>query len=74
MEVMAKMTIRKPKEPEFMKALHKIREEMYEETKNLTPEERINRTHREVEELLTSQGYRLIPSNNGYRMEFIGKY
>lgn len=68
------MTIRKPKEPEFMKEIHRIREEMYEESKNLTPGERVNRTHREVKELLTNQGYRLIPSNNGYRMESIGRY
>ncbi|WP_176225975.1 hypothetical protein [Candidatus Hakubella thermalkaliphila] len=73
MEVKRKMSIRKPKEPEFMRELHRIREEMYEESKKLTPRERVNRTHKEVEEFLTSQGYRLIPSNTGYRMEFIGR-
>lgn len=31
------MTIRKPKKPEFMKEIHRIREEMYEKSKNLTP-------------------------------------
>lgn len=68
------MRIRKPKEPEFMKELHRIREEMYEETKNLTSKEKVEKTHREVEEFLKSQGYRLIPSNKGYRMKPIGRY
>ncbi len=65
------MDIRKPKEPEFMRELHKIREEMYEETRDLTPGERVNRTHREAEEFLTKQGYRLVQSHKGYRMESV---
>lgn len=66
-----KMMMRKPKEPEFMRELHRIREEMYEETKNLTTKERVKRTHREVEEFLKTHGYRFIPSDKGYRMESI---
>lgn len=62
------MTIKKHKEPEFMRELHRIREEMYEKDKNLTPRERVNKTHREAEEFLTSQGYRLISSNKGYQI------
>ncbi|MBI5749575.1 MAG: hypothetical protein HZA00_10660 [Nitrospinae bacterium] len=73
MEVKRKMSIRKPKEPEFMKELHRIREEMYLETKNLTPKEKIKKTHKEAEEFLKSQGYKLIPSNKGYRMKSIDR-
>ena len=62
------MAIKKPPEPEFMRELHRIRKEMYEETKNLTPRQRIKKTHRETEEFLKNQGYRLISSNQGYRM------
>ncbi|MFH1449199.1 MAG: hypothetical protein ABIG09_02125 [bacterium] len=71
MEVKREMGIKKPKEPEFMRELHEIREEMYEETKNLTPGERVDRTHREAEEFLTNHGYRLVRSNKGYRMESV---
>ncbi|MEW6482138.1 MAG: hypothetical protein AB1397_03970 [bacterium] len=67
------MRITKPKEPEFMKELHKIRREMYEETKNLSVKERIKRTHKEAEEFLRSEGYRLIPADKGYRIEPISK-
>ncbi|MFQ5714114.1 MAG: hypothetical protein ACE5GU_08790 [Candidatus Scalinduaceae bacterium] len=73
MEVRKKMIIRKPKEPEFMKELHKIREEMYEETKNLTPKERIKKTRKDNEEFLKSRGYRLVPANKGYRVERVKK-
>jgi hypothetical protein len=50
------MSIRKPKEPEFMRELHSIREKMHEETKELTLRERVDRTHKEVEEFLTNEG------------------
>lgn len=65
------MAIRKTREPEFMKELHRIREEMYEETKNLAPEERIKKAHKEAEEFLKSQSYRLIPAGKGFRIEVV---
>ena len=67
------MAIRKTREPEFMRELHKIREEIYQETKHLTPRQRIKRTHKESEEFLQSQGYRLVSSNHGYRMVHLKK-
>lgn len=69
MEAMIKMIIRKHPEPEFMRELHRIREEMYKETKNLTPKQRIKKTHREAEDFLKSHGYKFISNDKGYRME-----
>ncbi|MFH0948033.1 MAG: hypothetical protein V1833_03445 [Elusimicrobiota bacterium] len=63
------MNIKKPREPEFMRELHKIREEMHDENKDLTLKEKIERTHKEVVKFLRSEGYKLIPFDKGYRME-----
>ncbi len=49
------MSIRKPKEPEFMRELHKIREEIYEETKNLSSKENVEKAHKEVDKFLRSK-------------------
>lgn len=43
-----------PKEP--MREIHDIREKLYEEEKNLTPEERITKVHKESEELIKKYG------------------
>ncbi|MCK4401741.1 hypothetical protein KAW08_05515 [bacterium] len=67
------MNVRKIREPEFMRELHRIREEMYHETKRLTPRQRVNKTHRETEDFLQSQGYRLVSGNQGYRMVHLKK-
>ena len=67
------MNIRKVREPEFMRELHRIREEMYHETKRLTPRQRVNGTHRETEDFLQRQGYKLKPSNQGYRIVHLKK-
>jgi len=67
------MNIRKRQEPEFMRDLHRIREEMYEESKNLTAKQRVKKIHRETEEFLENQGYRLVSSGQGYRMAHVRK-
>jgi biotin synthase-like enzyme len=39
------------KEPKTMRELHKIREELYNETKNLSPKEKMEYIHKEAEEV-----------------------
>ena len=39
-------------EPKALKEIHDIREIIYEETKNMTPEERANHAHNEAQKLL----------------------
>ncbi|MCL2712780.1 MAG: hypothetical protein FWD37_05870 [Methanomassiliicoccaceae archaeon] len=54
-------------EPKAMREIHEIREKIYEETKDLSPEEYSEyrkRRNREVEESLLKGGYKLIPSED----------
>jgi len=39
-------------EPKALKEIHDIREKIYEETKNMTPEERAEYTHSEAQKLI----------------------
>jgi len=39
-------------EPEAIKEIHDIREKIYEETKNMTPEERVRHAHYEAQKLI----------------------
>ncbi|MFH1259065.1 MAG: hypothetical protein ABII74_04530 [Elusimicrobiota bacterium] len=45
-----------PKEPEPMREIHEIREKLYEEEKNLTPEERIAKVRKESEDMIKKYG------------------
>lgn len=56
------------KEPAFMRDLHKIREEIYKETKGLSVEEEVEWFHKEAEKALQEQGYRIKPTDKGYRI------
>lgn len=47
------------KEPEAMREIHEIRERLYEEEKDLSPEEKIAKIHREAEEVIKKYGLRL---------------
>lgn len=47
------------KEPRPMKEIHEIRERLYEEEKNLSPEEKIAKIHREAEEAIKKYGLKL---------------
>ena len=44
------------KEPRPMREIHEIQERLYAEEKNLTPQERIAKIHREAEELIKEYG------------------
>ena len=57
------------KEPAFMRELHQIREQMYEEMKHLSPEERAKRINEQAEVFLKSQGYRLVQTEGGHRLQ-----
>ena len=46
----------KLKEPEVMRMLHKIREEMYEEMKDLSPREWVEKIHKEAEAFMRKSG------------------
>ncbi len=48
-----------PTEPKVMRELHKIREKIYEETKNMTPEERADFINHRVESELAKRGIKL---------------
>ena len=39
-------------EPKALKEIHDIREKIYEETKNMTPEERVQHTRSEAQKLI----------------------
>jgi shikimate kinase len=39
-------------EPKALKEIHDIREKIYEETKNMTPEERANHAHNEAQKII----------------------
>ncbi len=45
--------------PETLKELHRIREQLYEEEKHLSPQERVAKIHRESEALLKEWGLTL---------------
>ncbi|MHC9539733.1 MAG: hypothetical protein AB9903_09435 [Vulcanimicrobiota bacterium] len=42
--------------PESLKKLHEIREKIYEETRDLTPAERVERTNKEGREIVKKYG------------------
>jgi hypothetical protein len=47
------------KEPESMAQIHRIREQLYEEEKHLSPQERVAKTHREADAILKRWGVTL---------------
>ena len=46
-------------EPESMAQIHRIREQLYEEEKHLSPQERVAKIHREADALLKAWGLTL---------------
>jgi hypothetical protein len=46
-------------ELESMKEIHEIREKLYEENKNLSMEDRIEKVHREADEFVKKYGIKL---------------
>ena len=44
------------REPQAMREIHEIRERLYEEEKNLSPEEKIAKIKREAEEVIKKYG------------------
>ncbi len=55
---------------EIMRDLHVIREQFYEETKHMTPEERVSRVQREVDEGLAKLGMTLNREEPANRRSF----
>jgi len=47
------------KEPKLMQEIHKIQEKIYEEDKNLSRKERIEKTNRIAEEMIRRHGLKL---------------
>lgn len=47
------------REPEAMREIHRIREQLYEEQKNLTPAERVAKINREADEAIRKYGLKL---------------
>jgi shikimate kinase len=55
----------KYEEPDAMREIHEIREQIYEEIKDMSLEERVKyheRRSREIEENMLERGYKMIPS------------
>jgi len=46
-------------ESKALKEIHDIREKIYEETKNLTSEERVNHAHSEAQKLIKQYGLKI---------------
>jgi hypothetical protein len=46
-------------EPRAMREIHEIRERIYEETKNMTQEERAELTRREAQEMIDKYGLKV---------------
>jgi len=49
----------KSNEPRALREIHEIREQIYEETKNLSPEERAERTNRIGREIAEKYGLKI---------------
>lgn len=47
------------REPEPMRRLHKIREKLYKEEKNLSSKERIAKAHKEAEKFIKKYGIKV---------------
>jgi hypothetical protein len=54
-------------EPKALKEIHDIREKIYEETKNMTPEERVNYAHYEAQKLIKQYNLKV-----NYENKFLG--
>ena len=50
-------------EPKALKEIHDIREKIYEETKNMTPEERANHAHHEAQKLIKQYNLKISYEN-----------
>ena len=46
-------------EPKALKEIHDIREKIYEETKNMTTEERVQHTHDEAQKLINQYNLKI---------------
>ncbi len=55
----------------MMKNLHEIRAKHQDLTKDLNQKEKAKWYNKKAEEFLTNQGYRLVQSKKGYRMESV---
>jgi hypothetical protein len=51
--------VKKNNEPRAMREIHEIREQIFEETKNCSPEERADQTNRIGKDLLTKHGLKI---------------
>ncbi len=58
-------------ESEPMKEIHAIREQIYEETKDMTPQQRAEHTRRAAEELATKHGISLLRPNDARTQKVI---
>jgi hypothetical protein len=47
------------KEPEAMREIHEIRERLHDEEKNLSMKEKLEKTHREAQEIIKKYGIKL---------------
>ena len=53
-------------EPKTMKEIHEIQERLYEEEKNLSYKDRIEKIHREAQELINKYGLHFINEDKMY--------